>query len=626
MRRENGGTMNGNWNIALVVDLTTRKIARRPIPADWNRDYIGGEGTGVRLFADLVDYDKAPLDPSQPVIFAVGPLTGTAAPSSGRTVLVFRSLTSGGLGLANVGGQLSPPIKKAGYDLIAFVGKASNPVYVVIDDDDVRIVDAPELWGKGVHDTEDAIKGSLEGKGWQLASIGQAGENGVAFSCVVTDKERAAGRGGGGAAMGSKNLKAMAVRGTKTLPLADPEGLKEIAKKAREELLNEEFVKDELKPFGTPSFYDSISVLGLLPTKNWQRQSWPESIDKIGHAAYHSTLDVKPYACSGCPVACGRKTTIKEGPYAGESGGGPEYETLGAFGSKCLVDNVNDIAKASYVCNDLGMDTISAGQVIAVAMEWWEKGIISAADTDGLELTWGNGAIFPELLRKMAYREGFGALLAEGSKRAAEKLGGDAGDYSMTVKGLELASCGVAGSKGEAISHAVSPRGADHLRPYASVVDAFAYRNEELGITEDVDFLDDGNKAWVKPFMELSMATNQMGVCLFTVITLAVQPSTWAALLTAATGETWTKEDLLRSAERVIDLERLVNAKFGFTRADDTLPKRLLTEPAADGRGEGQVVDLETALDSFYTAMGWDLVTGLPTAETIERLGLVDVV
>lgn len=618
--------MNGNWNLALIVDLSTRKVERRVLPQSWYRDYIGGEGTGVRLFADLVDYDKDPLDPSQPVIFAVGPLTGTAAPSSGRTVLVFRSFTSGGLGLANVGGQLSPPIKKAGYDLVAFVGKASGPVYVAIEDDDVRIVDAPELWGKGVHETEDAIKGALDGKGWQLASIGPAGENGVAFSCVVTDKERAAGRGGGGAAMGSKNLKAMAVRGTKELPLADLESLKEIAKGAREELLSEAFVKEELKPFGTPSFYDSISVLGLLPTKNWQRQSWPESIDKIGHAAYHSTLDVKPYACSGCPVACGRKTTIKEGPYAGESGGGPEYETLGAFGSKCFVDNVSDIAKASYVCNDLGMDTISAGQVIAVAMEWWEKGIITAKDTDGMSLTWGNGAIFPELLRKMAYREGFGALLAEGSKRAAAKLGGDADDYSMTVKGLELASCGVAGSKGEAVSHAVSPRGADHLRPYASVVDAFAYRNEELGITEDVDFLDDGNKAWVKPFMELSMATNQMGVCLFTVITLAVQPSTWAKLLTAATGDAWTKEDLLRSAERVIDLERMVNAKFGFTRADDTLPKRLLTEPAVDGRGEGQVVDLEKALDSFYTAMGWDLVTGLPTAETLERLDLTGVV
>lgn len=618
--------MNGNWNTALIVDLTRREVERRALPDDWYRDYIGGEGTAVRLFHDLVDYGKEPLDPSQPVIFSVGPLTGTAAPSSGRTVLVFRSFTSGGLGLANVGGQLSPAIKKAGYDLVAFTGRASSPVYVVIDDDDVRIVDAPELWGQGVHATEDALKGALGGKGWQIASIGPAGEHGVAFSCVVTDKERAAGRGGGGAAMGSKNLKAIAFRGTQPLPIADPEALKEVARFAREELLAEEFVRDELKPYGTPSFYDSISALGLLPTKNWQRQTWPESIDKIGHAAYHTTLEVKPYACSGCPIACGRKTTIKEGPYAGESGGGPEYETLGAFGAKCLVDDVNAIAKASYVCNDLGMDTISAGQVIAVAMEWWERGIISADETGGIEFTWGNGEIFPEVLRQMAFREGFGDVLAEGSKRAAARLGGAAADYSMEVKGLELASCGVAGSKGEAVSHAVSPRGADHLRPYASVVDAFAYRNEELGIMQDVDFLDDGNKGWVKPFMELSMATNMLGVCLFTVITLAVQPSTWAKLLTAATGEEWTKERLLVAAERVIDLERMINARFGFTRADDTLPKRLLTEPAADGRGEGQVVDLDRALDSFYEAMGWDLETGLPTDETLERLGLTSVV
>ncbi len=618
--------MNGNWNTALIVDLTSRTIERLPVPDDWYRAFIGGEGTAVRLFADLVDWDKPPLDASQPVIFSVGPLTGTAAPSSGRTVVTFRSVASGGLGLTNVGGKLAPPIKKAGYDMIAFTGQANSPVYVVIDDDEVQIRDASDIWGKGVHDTEDAIRAELDGTGWQIASIGPAGENGVVYSCIITDKERAAGRSGGGAAMGAKNLKGFAVRGSKPLPIADPERLKEVAKQAREELLSEAFVRDELKPYGTPSFYDAISALGLLPTKNWQRQTWPESIDKIGHQAYHTTLDVKPYACAGCPVACGRKTTIKEGPYAGESGGGPEYETLGAFGAKCLVDDVNAIAKASYVCNDLGMDTISAGQVIAVAMEWWEKGILGAKDTDGLDLTWGNGEIFPELLHKIAYRDGFGGLLAEGAHGAAKQLGGNAEDYAMHVKGLELASCGVAGSKGEAVSHAVSPRGADHLRPYASVVDAFAYRNEELGITEDVDFLDDGNKAWVKPFMELSMATNQLGVCLFTVITLAVQPSTWAGLLSAATGEEWTKEDLLRSAERVIDLERLVNARFGFTRADDSLPKRLLTEPAADGRGEGQVVDLDTALDSFYTAMGWDLETGLPKPETLERLGLTDVV
>jgi aldehyde:ferredoxin oxidoreductase len=618
--------MNGNWGTALMVDLATGTAEKRTLPEAWFRDYIGGEGAAVRLFADLVDYDAPPLDPSQPLIAAVGPLTGTAAPSSGRTCFVFRSPASGALGLSNVGGQLSPAIKKAGYDMIVFTGAADNPVYVVIDGDSVGIHDAMGLWGSGIHDTEATIRESLDGRGWQIAAIGPAGENGVMYAAIMTDKERAAGRGGGGAAMGAKNLKAFAVRGTHPLPIADPEGLKTHAKQAREEFLTEEFVAAELKPFGTPSFYDSISALGILPTQNWRRTTFPESIDTLGHAAYHATLDVKPYACWGCPVACGRTTTITTGPHAGETGGGPEYETLGAFGAKCLVTDLNAIVVAGHLCNDLGLDTIAAGQVIAIAMEWYEKGILTPEMTGGIEFTWGNGAIFPEVLHKIASRTGIGDMLADGSKRAAAALGGDAADYTFEVKGVELASCGVRASKGEGISHAVSPRGADHLRPYASVVDAFGYRNEELGLTYDVDFLDDDNQQWVKPFMEFSMATNLLGVCLFSVITLAVQPSTWAAVLSAATGETWTKEDMLKAAERVINLERLVNARFGLTRADDTLPRRITSEAAVDGRGEGQIARLDVSLDSFYAAMGWDRESGLPTEETLQELGLAGVV
>ena len=618
--------MNGYWNTALVVDLATGTSERREVPAAWKRDYLGGEGLGVRLFAELADLDAPPLDPSQPLIAATGPVTGTVAPSSGRTCFVFRSPASGALGLSNVGGHFAPAIKRAGYDLVAFTGATDNPVYVVIDDDTVEVRDASALWGMGVHDTENAVRAGLEGKGWQIASIGPAGENGVMYASIMTDKERAAGRGGGGAAMGAKNLKAIAVRGTKAVPIADPEALKEHAKKAREEFLAEEFVAAELKPFGTPSFYDSISALGILPTQNWRRTTFPESIDTLGHAAYHAALDVKPYACYACPVACGRVTTIKTGPHAGETGGGPEYETLGAFGAKCFCTDLNAVVKAGHLCNDLGLDTIAAGQVIAIAMEWYEKGILTPGMTDGIEFAWGKGEIFPEVLDRIAHRKGVGDLLADGSRRAAAALGGDAAHYTFEVKGVELASCGVRASKGEGISHAVSPRGADHLRPYASVIDAFGYRSEELGLTYDVDFLDDDNQQWVKPFMEYSMATNLLGVCLFSVITLAVQPSTWAAVLSAATGETWTKEDLLKAAERVINLERLVNARFGMTRADDTLPRRILTEPAPDGRGEGQVARLDVSLDSFYAAMGWDRESGLPTEETVERLGLAGVV
>ena len=461
----------------------------------------------------------------------------------------------------------------------------------------------------------------LCGLGRNLATTGHLGKDAVERTLESLRRFRAVAR-----VLKVKNLKAFAVRGTKHLPIADDAALREAAKKAREEFLTEEFVEAELKPFGTPSFYDSISALGILPTQNWRRTTFPESIDTLGHAAYHANLDVKPYACWGCPVACGRTTTIKTGPYAGETGGGPEYETLGAFGAKCFVTDLNAVVKAGHLCNDLGLDTIATGQVIAIAMEWYERGILTPEMTGGIEFTWGNGDIFPEVIGKIASRTGIGNLLADGSRRAAAALGGDAADYTFEVKGVELASCGVRASKGEGVSHAVSPRGADHLRPYASVVDAFAYRSEELGLTYDVDFLDDDHQQWVKPFMEFSMATNLLGVCLFSVITLAVQPSTWAAALSAATGQTWSKEDMLTAAERVINLERLVNARWGFTRKDDSLPKRILTEPAPDGRGEGQIARLDVSLDSFYAAMGWDRESGLPTAETLEKLGLAGVV
>lgn len=614
--------MNGYWGQALVVDIGTGQAKELPIPDQWCRDFIGGEGFGVRLFWDLMKPDAEPLDPDQPLIFATGPLTGTAAPTSGRSCMVFHSPATGGLGLTNVGGKLSPALKKTGYDLIAVVGRAEKPVFLVIDDGSVDLRDASGIWGKGVTDTEDAIFAQLDGTGYQIASIGPAGEKGVMFSCIMTDKERAAGRGGAGAVMGAKNLKAMAVRGTKATPLADPEGLKQASKAARQELLTEHFVEEALKPFGTPGFYTPISETGTLPTKNWQRTTFPESHGTLGAEGYHSTLDVKPYACSGCPVGCGRHTTIKEGKYAGASGGGPEYETLGAFGAKCMVSDINTVAKASYVCNDLGMDTISAGQTIAVAMEWYEKGLLTASDTDGIDLSWGNAEALIPLVEKMAFREGIGDLLAGGVMRAAEELGEGAEDAAMHVKGLEMAACGVEASKGEAVVHAVSPRGADHLRPYASVIDAFGYRSEELGITGEIDFREDGNKEWVKPLQELSMATNLLGVCLFAVITLAVKASTWADLLSKATGESLTKDDLLKSAERVINMERLVNARFGFTREHDTLPKRLLTVPASDGPGEGEVVDLDSALDSHYKNMGWDTASGLPTEAKIAELGL----
>ncbi|OPL08313.1 MAG: hypothetical protein AVO33_01015 [delta proteobacterium ML8_F1] len=605
----------------LRIDLSRKKFVIDQIPLDWYEQFIGGEGFAAKTLYDEIKPGLDPLSEENILVFALGSLTGTRAPASGRLCIGFKSPLSGALGMSNVGGFLGPMIKRAGYDIVIIEGKSDVPVYLSIVNDTVEFKDASDLWGLDTEKTEDSIRQALGNDKVRIAGIGPAGENLVKFSSIMIDKHRAAGRGGAGAVMGSKNLKALAFFGEKIFEDAVPQMMDLYSKKAREELEAEEFVREELKPFGTPSFTDSINALGLLPTRNWQFTTF-DAMDKIGHQAYHETLEVKPWPCFGCPIACGRHTTIKEGKYKGESGGGPEYETLGAFGSKCFIDDLNAITMANYLCNRMGMDTISTGQVIATAMEWYEKGLIDQETTDGIPLEFGNADALVTMVEKIARREGYGHVLAEGSIKAAEQLGEEAKKYTFTVKGVELASCGVRASKGETLSHVISPRGADHLRPYASVIDAFGYLEPELGITEKASPFEDGNKSWVKPFMALSMLTNLLGVCLFNSITLAVKGSTWTGLYNAATGEESTLEALLTGAERVINLERMFNYREGFDIKDDQLPVRLTTEPAPDGLGKGNVVDTEVMLREFYQSMGWNLETGIPTEATLKSLGI----
>ena len=614
--------MKGYSGKMLFVDLSRRAVEPRPVPEDWQRDFVGGEGIAMRLFHELVRPELDIWDAQQPLIFANGPLSGTLAPCSGRCVAVFWSPATHTLGASNGGGNFAPALKRAGWDLLVFVGKAEKPVYLYIDNEQAELRDAADLWGKTVNETEDLLNEKLGIKGLHIASIGPAGENKVMFASVMTDKYRAFGRGGPGAVMGNKNLKAIAVHGSKHLATADRAALKETAKDARTELFQEVFVADELRPYGTPSFYDSINALGILPTKNWQQTTFPESEGLLTYKAYHGKLEVTPEACFNCSIHCGRYTKILEGPYAGLEGCGPEYESVAAFGSKCFVTDLNAVAAANHLANAAGLDVISTGQVIATAMEWFEHGYLNLEKTGGLDLTWGNGDAVVEAVKLIAQRKGIGDLLANGVKRAAEVLGPGAEYAALHVKGLEMAADGVRASKGEAVVHATSARGADHLRPYASAIDAFGYRDPELGIEGDIDYLEDGNKAWIKPFQELSMATNMLGVCLFASITLAIKASTWAELLSDVLGYEVTKDELLLAAERVINMERMINVRFGFDRKDDVLPRRFLEEPAPDGRGQGQVVDLGVALDSYYAAMGWDLATGLPALEKLESLGL----
>ena len=524
--------MHGYHGRILKVDLADGSTEVIHPPDEWLRDFVGGEGLGMRLYWEYLLPERDVFDPAEPLIFTTGPLTGTAAPASGRTVLVFRSPATGAVGASNCGGYFARELSRAGWDGLIVVGRSRRPTLLHVTADGATLLDVTDLWGKQVKPTEAAVKELLGDPKAQVASIGPAGEKLVRFASILTDKHRAFGRGGPGAAMGSKNLKAIAVRGLGDLPKpADPAALKAAGKAAREECMAEEFVKTELGPYGTPSFYSALSSVGILPTENWRRGSYPESLGELDHEPYHEKLNVKKYACSGCPIGCGRLTTLKDPDgYALSEGGGPEYETVAAFGSKLLLNDIVAVTAANHVTNDLGLDTISTGQVIATAMEWFETGVLGPEQTGGLDLTWGNKDAVLALIEAIGRREGIGDLLAEGVMRAAAALGPQAAAAAMHVKGVEMPADGVHASHSMAIVQACSARGADHLRPYTSAIDSLGWRSEELGIVGEIDPLVDGEKAWVKPFQELCMATNLMGICLFTVITLAVRPSTWAGL------------------------------------------------------------------------------------------------
>ena len=405
--------MNTITGKILRVNLTDKTTKVMEISEEWKNLYIGGEGLAAKILYDEMEPGMDPFDEKNLLIFAAGPLTGTKAPCSGRLCVGFKSPLTGTIGLSNSGGHFTPMIKRSGWDAVVIKGKSETPVYLYINDDKVEFKDAAHLWGKDVTYTEDKIRAELDNPRVRIANIGPAGENLVLMSAIMIDKSRAAGRGSPGAIMGSKNLKAVAVYSANKIEVADRDKMDEFAKQARKELDDEAFVREELKPFGTSSFTDSINALGLLPTKNWQYTTF-DRMDKLGHAAYHETLKVKPWACFGCPIACGREVEILEGEFKGDVGAGPEYETIGAFGSKCYIDDLNAITKGNFMCDAMGLDTISVGQTIASAMEWYEKGLIDKETTGGIDLSFGNSNSLLKMIEMIAKREGYGNILANG--------------------------------------------------------------------------------------------------------------------------------------------------------------------------------------------------------------------
>ena len=598
----------------LAVDLTSGKTETRIVDPVYARQYIGGSGLAVRLLWDSLSPAREPLDPASPLMWSTGPLTGTGSPTTGRFTICGRSPQTGLWGESNIGGFVGPELRFAGFDGVWITGRAAKPVYLWIHNGQVEIRDASHLWGTtDTHETQMRIKTEVDEPQARVACIGLAGERLVPFACILADHGRAAGRTGMGTLMGSKNLKALAVRGTGKIDFADAEVYKKRRVEANKQL-SEENLTNVMHATGSSGVADYGQMLGDMPQRYWTQGTF-EGTSNIGGAAMAETILTGTSACQGCVISCGRVITIKEGPYAtaGEVKG-PEYETIAAFGSQLLVDNLALISALGNHCDALGMDTISAGNTIALAYLLFDRGVISASDSGGIELRWGDATPCFALLDQMARKEGFGALLALGAKGLAAHFGQP--DLAVHVANLEVPMHDPRAMTGMAIVYATSPRGACHNQSdYFMVEMGNSVSELDLPMTER--FKDDGKAAFVARHQDWRTVSNSLVACFYA----ATPPSTFVDLLRAATGEDRALEDVMRAGERAWNLKRLFNLRLGWTRADEKLPK-LLLEPLADGGQEGHVPDMKVLLGEYYAARGWDPATGAPTKEKAKALGL----
>jgi len=605
------------WHGRLLrVDLSRKTTSWEEIPPAVLKDYVGARGLGIRYLLDEVDPTCDPLAPENKLIFSTGPLTGTRAPTGARYVVTTKSPLTGVLTCSNSGGFFPAELRRAGVDAIVFEGCSDEPVYLWLSDDRAELRPARDLWGKTTHETTDALV-AAHGPGTRVACIGPAGENRVRFASIMNDKDRAAGRSGVGAVMGAKNLKAVAVRGTTPIRLHDEQAFRAVVKR----YLNRfhETYRDEpppLRSYGTAVTVMGTQNVGVFPTRNFQTGQFEQWEALHGETLTQRFL-VKPKACFSCPIACGRVTRVDEPGYEGE-GEGPEYETVYSLGSDCGVADLAAVTKANYLCNELGLDTISMGATIACAMEMFEKGVLTEAEA-GMELRFGNARALVELTRLTAYREGFGDLLAEGSLRLATRFGHP--ELAVTARGQEFPGYDPRGEQGMGLAYATSPIGASHMRGDPAYI-------EILGVPTLIDPLEwKGKGELVAEWQNTFALIDAAGLCVFFTIRNLVSPDRHVRptgileLLNAATGAGYTLEELERAGERIFNAERLFMIRAGSGGKDDTLPPRMLREPMPDGPAEGMVVHLSEMLEEYYRFRGWD-ADGNPTPEKLRELGL----
>lgn len=595
----------------LKINLTDNTTEEFIIPKEWERDFLGGASLAARILYPYLTKELDPLSPESPLLFLNGPLSGTNGPTTGRFVICGKGPATNLWAESNIGGFWGPELRKTGYDGLWITGKAQSPVYVWVEEGRFEVRSAARVWGKDVYEAQEIVKAEIGVKGARVAVIGEAGERGILYASICCDHGRMAGRTGLGAVMGSKNLKAVAVHGTKKIEVVNLERYSVLRSEANRALKQDNEAK-VIHELGTAGAANYAEYMGAMPAKYYHQGAFA-GVDHISGATMTETILVGQSACQGCVIACGRVVNIGDGTRRK----GPEYETIVGFGSNLLIDDLVEIVRLGEMCDKYGMDTISAANTIGLAFRLFELGKITLQDTGGLALNWGSFVAVRQLIHMIARREGIGDIMARGSRQFGAAF--DAEDEAVQVNGLEAAYHDPRGVSGMALSYATSPRGACHNQSDYFFVD-WGHTHEEIGIHYFERHAQAEKAANVARHQDWRTFFNSVVMCIFA----NVSPQMQVDLVNAACGLNWTIKDLMKSGERAWNLKRVINNRMGLTRANDKLPRALL-EPYKDGGAAGFVPDLESMLSAYYKARGWDNETGKPSKEKLLELGLQDI-
>lgn len=611
--------MKGYAGKILRVDLSNEHIEFQNLDESLAKKFIGGSGLGAKILFDETGPETNPLGPENRIIFMVGPFAGTQVITSGRHAVVTKSPLTGIFAESDSGGTWGPSLKRAGFDGIIVLGRSNKPVYLWVYNGIAEIRNASHFTGKDTYELDAMIKEETRREA-VIASIGPAGEKGVKFASIMNDGKhaRAAARSGVGAVMGSKNLKAIAVNGSQKIDIANPEGLKSSLKEIIPMIAKN---TEAMRKYGTAGSVTAFETLGSLPLGNWKYQGrWEQGATKISGPTMSERILTGNYHCERCIIGCGRTVKIENGPYAPVEGGGPEYETIALLGSLCLVDDLEAIAKANELCNRYGMDTISCGASIAFAMEAYEKGLITKNETEGMELLWGRGDVLVKMVEKIGKREGLGQILGEGVRTAAERIGKNAVEFSLHVKGLEIPGHDPRCYNAGALGYATSNRGACHLAGLSHIFER-SVTLPDIGIDKPLPRLDvKGKGELVAKTQNVMGLFDALKICKFTLfggLTLT-QIADWYRMVT---GIPINLIEFLRTGERIFNLKRLYNVACGISRKDDILPLRFLTLRRTGEDLVPNLPPLGEMLSDYYKVRGWD-EEGIPLHEKLQELGL----